>query len=90
MNDYIKKDKKKKLKRDLTKIVIFLLVFLILILSYILYDKTQITESNLAKQNVTVERTMQTVEEVQEKNKTVTEMIAEVNDSVVGISKVKN
>lgn len=90
MNDYIKKDKKKKLKRDLTQIVIFLLVFLILILSYILYDKTQITESNLAKQNVTVERTMQTVEEVQEKNKTVTEMIAEVNDSVVGISKVKN
>lgn len=90
MNDYIKKDKKKKLKRYLTKIVIFLLVFLILILSYILYDKTQITESNLAKQNVTVERTMQTVEEVQEKNKTVTEMIAEVNDSVVGISKVKN
>lgn len=90
MNDYIKQDKKKKIKRDLTKTLIFLLILLILILSYILYEKTQITESNLSEQNVTVERTLQTVEEVQEKNKTVTEMIEEVNDSVVGISKVKN
>ena len=90
MDDYYKKDKKKKLKGDLTKVLIFLLVFLILILSYILYEKTQVTESNLSQKNVTIERTTQTIEEVQEKNKTVTEMIAEVNDSVVGISKVKN
>lgn len=90
MDDYYKQDKKKKLKGDLTKVLIFLLVFLILILSYILYEKTQVTESNLSQKNVTIERTTQTIEEVQEKNKTVTEMIAEVNDSVVGISKVKN
>ena len=90
MNDYYKQDRKKKLKRDLMKVVIFLLVFLILILSYILYEKTQVTESNLSGKNVTVERTMQTIEEVEKNNKTVTEMIAEVNDSVVGISKVKN
>lgn len=90
MSDYYKQDKKKKLKGRLTNALIILLVFLILILSYILYDKTQITESNLSQQNVIVERTTQTVEEVQEKSKTVTEMIAEVNDSVVGISKVKN
>lgn len=90
MNDYYKQDKKKKLKGRLTNILIFLLVFLILILSYILYEKTQVTESNLSQQNVTIERTTQTIEEVQEKDRTVTEMIAEVNDSVVGISKVKN
>ena len=90
MNDYYKQDKKKKLKGDLTKVLIFLLVFLILILSYILYEKTQITENNLSHQNVTIERTTQSIEEVQEKNRTITEMIAEVNDSVVGISKVKN
>lgn len=90
MNDYYKQDRKKKLKRDLMKVVIFLLVFLILILSYILYEKTQVTESNLSGKNVTIERTMQTIEEVEKNNKTVTEMIAEVNDSVVGISKVKN
>ena len=90
MNDYYKQDKKKKLKGNLTKVLIFLLVFLILILSYILYEKTQITENNLSHQNVTIERTTQSIEEVQEKNRTITEMIAEVNDSVVGISKVKN
>lgn len=90
MNDYYKQDKKKKLRGRLTNVLIFLLVFLILILSYILYEKTQVTESNLSQQNVTIERTTQTIEEVQEKNRTVTEMIAEVNDSVVGISKVKN
>ena len=90
MNDYYKQDRKKKLKGELTKVLILLLVFLILILSYILYQKTQVTEGNLSQQNVTIERTMQTIEEVQEKNKTVTEMISEVNNSVVGISKVKN
>ena len=90
MNDYYKQDKKKKLKGRLTNVLIFLLVFLILILSYILYEKTQVTESNLSQQNVTVERTTQAIDEVQEKNRAVTEMISEVNDSVVGISKVKN
>ena len=62
MNDYYKQDKKKKLKGRLTNILIFLLVFLILILSYILYEKTQVTESNLSQQNVTIERTTQTIE----------------------------
>ena len=90
MNDYYKQDKKKKLKGKLTNALIFLLVFLILILSYILYEKTQITESDLSQQNATIERTMQTTQEVKEKNKTVTEMISEVNNTVVGISKVKN
>ena len=90
MKDYYKQDKKKKLKGRLTNVLIFLLVFLILILSYILYEKTQVTESNLSQQNVTIERTTQTIDEVQEKNRAVTEMISEVNDSVVGISKVKN
>ena len=33
---------------------------------------------------------MQSVEDVKEKNKTVTEMIADINNSVVGISKVQN
>ena len=90
MNDYIKQDKKKKLKGELSKIGILLLVFLCLILSYILYDKTQISQSNLNNTNITIERTMQSVEEVKEKNKTVTDMIAGINNSVVGISKVQN
>ena len=90
MNDYIKLDKKKKLKEELSKIGILLLVFLCLILSYILYDKTQVGQSNLNNSNTVIERTVQSVEEIKEKDKTVTEMIANINDSVVGISKVKN
>ena len=90
MKDYYKQDKNKKLKGELIKVLIILLVFLILILSYILYQKTQITDTNLSEQNVTIERTLQTVEEVKENDKTVTEMIADINSTVVGISKVKN
>ena len=90
MNDYYKQDKKRKLKGSLTKVLIFLLVFLILILSYILYTKIQVTESDLVEQNVVVQRTMQTIDDVKENNGTVTEMISQVNNSVVGISKVKN
>lgn len=90
MNDYIEKDKKKKLKGDLSRIGILLLVFLCLILSYILYNKTQISQSDLNSANVTMERTIQSVEEVKEKNVTVTDMIADINNSVVGISKVQN
>ena len=90
MKDYYKQDKNKKLKGELMKVLIILLVFLILILSYILYQKTQITDTNLSEQNVTIERTLQTVEEVKENDKTVTEMIADINSTVVGISKVKN
>ena len=41
MNDYIKQDKKKKLKGELSRAGILLLVFLCLILSYILYNKTR-------------------------------------------------
>lgn len=90
MSDYIKKDKEKKLKEELSKIAVFLLVFLCLILSYILYDKTQITESELNESNVVVERTSQTLDDVNQKDRTVTGMISEINNSVVGISKVKN
>lgn len=90
MNDYLKQDKKKERKKKLEKAVIILLILLIAILSYILYEKTQITESNLSNQNTTVQRTSQSLEEVKEQSKTVTEMISEVNNTVVGISKVKN
>ena len=89
MKDYLKEDRKKAIKKDATLIFILLLITLCVILAYILYKKTQITESNIEKQNVTIERTMQTVEQAQEKSQTVTEMIANIKDTVVGISKVK-
>ncbi len=88
--DYIDRDKKKKLKENLIKLLITLLVFLILILSYIVYESVQVSEKSLVENNVTVEKTTQTVKQVKEKNKTVTEMISELSNSVVGISKIEN
>ena len=88
--DYIKRDKKKKLKENLMKILIFLLVFLILILSYIIYQTTQVNEEKLAEENVLIERTSQTIEKAQEKNETVTDMLSNLSNSVVGISKIEN
>ena len=89
MNDYVKQDKKKKLKGNVTKIFIFLLVFLILILSYILYEKTQVSKND-TEENITIERTAKTVDEVKKENKTVTEMIQGINETVVGISKIED
>lgn len=88
--DYIKRDKNKKLKEDLIKILIFLLVFLIFVLGYIVYQDIQISSENISNENIEIERTYQTTNEVQEKNKTVTEMISELNNCVVGISKIEN
>lgn len=88
--DYMKRDKKKKLKENLIKILIFLLVFFILILSYIIYQNTQVNGEKLAEENVLIEKTLQTIEEVQEKNETVTDMISNLSNSVVGISKIEN
>ena len=88
--DYIKRDKKKNLKENLIKILIFLLVFLILILSYIIYQTTQVNEEKLAEENVLIEKTSQTIEEAQEKNETVTDMLSNLSNSVVGISKIEN
>ena len=44
MSDYLKEDKKRRLKGNLLKILIILLVFLCLILSYIIYDSINISE----------------------------------------------
>ena len=88
--DYIKRDKNKKLKEDLIKILIFLLVFLIFILGYIVYQDIQISNENISNENIEIKRTYQTIDEMQEKNKTVTEMISDLNNCVVGISKIEN
>ncbi len=89
MSDYLKEDKKKRLKGNLIKIIIILLVFLCLILSYITYDNINISDySN--NENVVIEKTIQTIDGLKEKDKTVIDMIQSIKESIVGISKVKN
>ena len=65
MGDYLKEDKKKKLKGNLIKILIILLVFLCLVLSYIIYDNIKISNNN--GENIKAERTITTIEETKEK-----------------------
>lgn len=90
MNDYIKRDKQKRLKGYLLSIVFILLVFIICILSYYIYIKIDITDTNQEKTApMTVQRTSQTVKQVKENDKTITEVIQRANETVVGISKIK-
>ena len=88
--DYIKRDKKRKLKENLIKLLIFLLVFLILILSYIVYQNTNLEQTNLSEKNVTIEKTYQTIDNIKKNNETVTDMLSNLSSSVVGISKIEN
>lgn len=88
--DYIKRDKKRKLKENLIKLLIFLLVFLILILSYIVYQNTNLEQANLSEKNVTIEKTYQTIDNIKKNNETVTDMLSNLSSSVVGISKIEN
>ena len=44
MNDYLKQDKKRKIKKDLVTIFILLLITLCVIMAYILYQNTAIVE----------------------------------------------
>ena len=90
MNDYLKQDKKRKIKKDLVTIFILILITLCVIMAYILYQNTAIVESDEQSNNTTIERTTQTINQVQQKDKTVSEMITQINETVVGISKVRN
>ena len=90
MNDYLKQDKKRKIKKYLVTIFILILITLCVIMAYILYQNTAIVESDEQSNNTTIERTTQTINQVQQKDKTVTEMITQINETVVGISKVRN
>ncbi len=90
MNDYIKKDKRERLKGRLQVAVFVLLVFIICVLGYYMYMQIDVNEKpNAAIQEVKVERMSQTVKEVQANDKKIVDVIKNINESVVGISKVK-
>ncbi len=90
MKDYIKQAKQKRLKGYLIGTIFILLVFIICILAYYIYLKIDITNpAEEQMQNITIAKMSQTVEQVTNKDKTITETIQNVNKTVVGISKIK-
>lgn len=90
MKDYIKQEKQKRLKGYLTGTIFILLVFIICILAYYIYLKIDITNpAEEREQNITIAQMSQTVEQVQDQDKNIAEVLKDVNQTVVGISKVK-
>jgi len=90
MKDYIERDKQKRLKGYLISIIFILLVFVICMLSYYIYLKIDVTNPVQQKADpITIAKMSQTIEQVNKNDKTISEVIKEVNETVVGISKVK-
>ena len=88
MENYIKKDKVKRLKRHIIVFIFVLLVFIICILLITIYNQIDI-ENEETFQNVDIKKMSSTVEEIKENDKKIIDVIEEVNKSVVGISKLK-
>lgn len=89
MKDYIKQDKQKRLKGYLIGIICILLVFIICSFGYYLYLKIDIEEGNKTTTPYTATKVSQTIEQVEENDQTVIGVIQKANDTVVGISKLK-
>lgn len=90
MEEYIrKKQKKNKVKDYILGVTISILLVLIVALIYTLYDRIQTTTNKINQQYETT-KLSQTIEEVKKENETITQMLERVNESIVGISKLKN
>lgn len=91
MEKYLKKQKKRRIKKYLTTVFISILIVIIIALLYVLYNNIDVTnQTDLSRKQVEISRLSQTIDEVSKNDKTITDMIEEVNASVVGISKLKN
>lgn len=91
MEEYLKRQKRARIKNYIVGVIISILLVFIFALLYLLYQNIYLPNtSKLAPQKVEVSRMSQTVKEVQEENKTITQVLEQVNECVVGISKLKN
>lgn len=92
MEEYLKREKRKRIKRYCIGVIISILLVIILALTYLVYFQIDIntTPTNLSQQTTDVTKLSQTVEQVEKQDKTITEVIEQVNEAIVGISKLKN
>lgn len=90
----IKKGKIKKKKSNLKKITIttisLLFLWILVFYLYVTYTKIEVTPSNYETEKVVSTKEEQTVEKQEENSKKVADVIEEVTESVVGVSKLKN
>lgn len=92
MEEYLKRERRKRIKRYCIGVIISILLVIILALTYLVYFQIDIntTPTNLSQQTTDVTKLSQTVEQVEKQDKTITEVIEQVNEAIVGISKLKN
>lgn len=91
MEEFIKKQKRQRIKSYCLGVVISILIVIIMALLYLLYQNIYLPNtSKLTPQPIETTRLSQTVEQVEAENKTITQVLEEVNQCVVGISKLKN
>ena len=90
MEEYYKFLKKRRIRRYCIGVVISILILIIALLVYSLYFNIQVEANQPQGGSYTAERTSQTVEKIQHQSETIANVIEKVNQSVVGISKLKN
>ncbi len=91
MEEYLKKQKRRRIKNYFIGTFISILLVIIIALLYLLYQNIYLPNTSMfIPQKVDSTRMLQTVEEVEEENKTITQVIEKVNESIVGISKLKS
>lgn len=91
MEEYIKKQEKMRKRQYIRNTLLCILIAILIVLLYIAYNNIEVENQAVTpKEPAQVARLSQTIEQVKEVDKTITQMLEEVNQSVVGISKLKN
>ena len=85
-----KRKKKNNFKRAITMFVTLSLIWIFGMYIYATYNDIEINTQNYETERVLSTRQEQTVENIEENSKKVTDVIEEVNNCIVGISKLKN
>ena len=90
MEEYIrKKQKKDRIKKYFIGTFICILIVILVALTYVLYYGIE-TPTQIINKQYEATKISQTVDEVKTENETITQMLENVNESIVGISKLKD
>ena len=91
MEEYIKMQNKKRAKKYFFGVIISILIVIIIALIYVIYENIEITpQYNTTQQTMEIEKLSQTIEKIQNNDSKIEDVIEKVNQSIVGISKLKN
>lgn len=91
MEEYIKKQQKRRKKAYIRNTILCILIVILMVLLYVAYIEIDVDPKPTQVQKpVEGIKLSQTIEEIKQEDKTITEVIEQTNESVVGISKLKN